>query len=262
MPTFDSEKRAPLDKEFYTNIFEYPIYKKPIASQNAIEELNAKLETELDNLYNLDVNNPKINLSETEFGYSSSHPMEHNKDSRGLHNMDGIFLHLFSNVNVHLEKYLYDLNIDLINQDFTIGKSWFNAQKPKTAIPIHNHLGACISGIYYIKLPKNDNPNLVFYRNDVSVYDSLWRNDRRISSEYNTGDVGAETFKLTPSEGDVIFFPSHLKHGVEPTGDDIRLVISFDIYAYSNMNPNLPTVIIRRELDDQLSKHMIDGGKK
>ena len=258
MPTFEYGERDALDENIYTRIFDYPIYRKPIANPQAITDLNSKLEVELHNIYQQDEANPNMQLSNSSgFGYSSSHPMEHNKDVRGLHNIETpLFLELFSNLNVHLEKYLYDLNIDLINQDFVIGKSWFNVQSAKTAIPIHDHTGGCISGIYYVKLPKNNNPNLSFYRNHLNVFDYLWRNDRRIEEEYNTGDVGVESVKIKPIEGDVVLFPSHLKHGVEPTGDDMRIVISFDIYAYSNMNPNLPVVIIKRHFDDQLPKHM------
>ena len=45
-------------------------------------------------------------------------------------------------------------------------------------------------------------------------------------------------------------WPSHLVHKVSGTTSDTRIVISYDVYAYSELNAAFPGIIIRNNYHD------------
>lgn len=94
---------------------------------------------------------------------------------------------------------------------FKIIESWFNVHTSDMYQEVHNHIPAFISGTYYIQFDKDKDNSLTFVSN-------------------NTDSVDLK--QLDVDEGDVILFPSTLRHMVnkakEPH-DNLRITNSFNI---------------------------------
>lgn len=87
---------------------------------------------------------------------------------------------------------------------------------------VHDHPNSLLSGVYYIKLPK-DSGGLFFHDPRVGA--------QRILPpylEFTPWTMPSVTYK--PSEGTMIIFPSWLPHGVESNlSNEDRISISFNI---------------------------------
>ena len=87
-----------------------------------------------------------------------------------------------------------------------------------------------MSGIYYVKVPKNSG-NVRFYDPRGCLIQAMREHDY-----YNNGY--AYHF-LEPQEDMVVFFPSWLEHDVEPNeSNQDRISIAFNVYAdFEKKNP-------------------------
>lgn len=82
----------------------------------------------------------------------------------------------------------------------------------------HNHPKTELSAVYYVSAPENCG-NLVLARTDSATYANL----------YNNVPNGRE-FSITPREGDLLLFPGHLWHWVEPnSSSEDRISFTFNI---------------------------------
>jgi uncharacterized protein (TIGR02466 family) len=88
----------------------------------------------------------------------------------------------------------------------------------------HVHPFCLMAGIYYIKLPK-DSGRLVF-ENPIQQHDFVMLPDTvKKFNSVNSGYWYAE-----PKEGDLIMFPSWLRHYVEPNNsNEDRISIAFNL---------------------------------
>ncbi len=119
-----------------------------------------------------------------------------------------------------------DLNIkDIV---IAITETWVNVNK-RGAMNVEHAHGDILSGVFYLKLPKDENKGSLYFRNKNVVpswdaYNLIGRGDRN--------EFTAEVVKMNPEEGQIIIFPSHVMHGVQPHfSDDDRISISFNITA-------------------------------
>ena len=101
---------------------------------------------------------------------------------------------------------------------------WININGYKDYNITHKHPGALISGVYYVKTPK-DCGNIIFEHPSES-FQSEWR---MIPSEYN--NYNSLTWWLPSEENSLYLFPSWLKHRVEPNlnKNQNRISISFNL---------------------------------
>ena len=112
----------------------------------------------------------------------------------------------------------YDYQIILLNL-------WFNVNRKHNFNHPHVHNSCNFSGIYYLNVPKNsgvlrfNNPDKIIQ--SLSFYEGPFHN-------YN-GSNNSQ-FVITPEEGLLVIFPSHLEHSVEPNqNDEPRVSIAFNI---------------------------------
>lgn len=109
---------------------------------------------------------------------------------------------------------------------------WVNINPPSSYNLRHTHPGSIFSGTYYIKVPKNSNSHLTFWR-DRSFTDCNMGLLKTKSSlipkpEYRSNH------NITPTEDSVIFFPSYLEHSVEENISlEDRISISFNTFIKS-----------------------------
>lgn len=94
--------------------------------------------------------------------------------------------------------------------------AWINYNEPLSRNVLHSHNSAHLSGVYYISA--NDTGNLRFL------------NPSNILGNCNFNAPYVRDFEFTPSDGDLIIWPSWVPHEVEPNlSEKPRINIAFDI---------------------------------
>ena len=134
-----------------------------------------------------------------------------------LHHIDGLeaiyrevgetFRRRFSEMALRYE----DLQINVI-------KSWPNVVKDRPT-PIHNHLDAHMSFVYYVNVPEEYAQPLNFSLGNSRAHpnDPYPNFLHRGVNEFS--QVTCPTFSLKPVEGNIVIFPSHALHGTPGTGN-------------------------------------------
>lgn len=102
---------------------------------------------------------------------------------------------------------------------------WININNFKDSNQLHFHPNSFLSGVYYVDFFKNGG-NIVFQNPAYDVMMSNWNLDDM--KEFNS--FNSACYKIVPNTGDLMLFPSWLKHKVEPnlTTKD-RVSISFNL---------------------------------
>ena len=104
--------------------------------------------------------------------------------------------------------------------------AWVNINYPNSYNILHSHPNSHLSGVMWIKSPKDcgvisfDNPNGHQTYTEINSYDQKFNDEYFIHHSY----------WLPPVEGRMIVFPSHLQHQVnENKSNEDRISISFNI---------------------------------
>ena len=86
---------------------------------------------------------------------------------------------------------------------------------------LHEHTGAFISGVYYVKVPK-DSGCLIL------------RDPRTIIKDEQSAEPDRH-MTILPEEGLLFLFPGYLEHMVTPSeSDESRISIAFNVYIYDD----------------------------
>lgn len=105
-----------------------------------------------------------------------------------------------------------------------ITNMWANITGPKNRHPIHIHPNSLLSGVVYLKTPKDCAP-LILHDPRPSA--------RIFEPEYENGNyLNMALYEHKPKAGDVLIWPSWLPHGIEKGYNDDsedRVVISFNV---------------------------------
>ena len=104
---------------------------------------------------------------------------------------------------------------------------WLNEMVTGSHQPMHTHYGATFSGSFYIDSPVGAN-DIWFTRAEVgSCFPFI-----QFAKEMHKGNAFNQSFST--ERGNIVMFPSHLKHEVPPGKfDGIRRSIAFDIVLQS-----------------------------
>jgi len=101
--------------------------------------------------------------------------------------------------------------------------SWSNRLKKQGYNITHIHPGGWVSGVMYLKMPKD-------IKNDEAGIEFSLHGD-----DYHIVDKNIPTKLYTPTVGDLLFFPSSLFHRTIPfESNEERVVIAFDLCSYNN----------------------------
>lgn len=109
---------------------------------------------------------------------------------------------------------------------------WYNINNKWTFNREHIHNGAFLSGVYYLKIPKNSG-RIVFVRSS-NEYDRMFHIQKELANK-NIGvdnpEINTEHW-FVPEPGLLLLFPGHVSHYVEQNQtedtDDERISISFN----------------------------------
>lgn len=108
---------------------------------------------------------------------------------------------------------------DDINLQIT--QSWLNYCKPGEYHHKHVHPNSLVSGVFYVKADKQ-NDKIMFYQDG---YQQL----QIIPSEWNV--FNSRSWWIEVNTGDLLLFPSHLTHSVEPVQNE-RISLSFNTFPF------------------------------
>ena len=101
--------------------------------------------------------------------------------------------------------------------------SWVNLNRKHDFNSSHRHPGSIFSGVYYIKVPKNS--GRIVFETPIAEHSLTIRSDQVEKHNYFTSDA----WKVTPTEGKLIIFPSWLRHSVEPNlSNQTRISLAFN----------------------------------
>ena len=136
--------------------------------------------------------------------------------------LNEVSLHpLIKEINTHSSKFAKEF---INNNEQVLSNMWINMSLYKDANKTHNHPGADISGVYYVKTP-DDCGNIVFEHPAESVLVYHLKEDSGELNEYNSPNRW-----MSAVENTLFLFPSWLKHHVEPNLNktEERVSISFN----------------------------------
>ena len=126
-----------------------------------------------------------------------------------------------------LKKSILKLSKEYLNkinhkfEDIQISSSWINILNKDQKIQNHDHSNSYISGVYYL----NKGSNIVFY----NPLDNLW--------SFKPDFIPNSKFNIEPKPNLLLIFPSFLRHSVNPSIEDDRYSIAFNIIPKGEFGP-------------------------
>lgn len=124
-------------------------------------------------------------------------------------------------LQAHLDQF-FRITFNTTNDvSLQITQSWLTRSQQGDSHHTHTHPNSVVSGVLYINLAPRDGIN--FYRNEDNIWYELIRQE---DSYYN-----ALRYFVQTSIGDIILFPSNIRHGVNQVTENIdRVSLSFNSF--------------------------------
>ena len=141
--------------------------------------------------------------------------------------LNDVSLHpLIKEINTHSSKFAKEF---INNNEQALNKMWINISLYKDTNKIHNHPGADISGVYYVKTP-DECGNIVFEHPAHNVFSYYLNQKGTIFEGFN--EYNSPTWWKPAVENTLYLFPGWLKHYVEPNLNktEERISISFNTH--------------------------------
>lgn len=168
-------------------------------------------------------NEYKDGMIEWMHGYAKNNESYHRSNHGGYQSPDqffqeetfGQYLNRISEIIfTSLEEYGNGIRVS--DHNLYLSNMWFNFNRKDNYNITHTHPGCIVSGVLYVHTPENCG--------EIVFIDPMAHNSSEIDENIS------ETY--TPVEGEMILFPAHLPHRVEPNySDDLRISVSFNICA-------------------------------
>ena len=109
----------------------------------------------------------------------------------------------------------YQMKLELVS-------SWANLHKKGDFAQVHAHYNSIISGVWYLTTTSKTGKLVV--HSDHKLFGNLLDFPKRVYNEFN-----GDNYSFTPRNGDLLIFPSTLKHSVTHNEVDIeRYSIAFN----------------------------------
>ncbi len=145
-----------------------------------------------------------------------------NKDVLGAEQMQQIR----AIIQQHLDHY-FSIVFNTSNKvSLRITQSWLTRTTKGQSHHTHTHPNSVVSGVLYINLAQRDGIN--FFRNEDSQWYELMRTE---DTYYN-----ASRYFIQTAIGEIILFPSNIRHGVHAVSDDIeRVSLSFNTFFHGEI---------------------------
>ena len=134
-------------------------------------------------------------------------------------------------------------NISQSNQKLVVTQCWLNKNPKGSKHHEHVHPNSIISGVFYFK----QDPKLPPIQFSKSIQSAMKLDPKK----YN--NLNSETFLLPCIDGELILFPSNLKHSVPINmGDEPRISMSFNTFSIDTLGSedSLTHLDIRRIINE------------
>ena len=120
----------------------------------------------------------------------------------------------------------YTKNISQSDQRLVVTQCWANKNPPGSKHHEHVHPNSILSGVFYLKQDKTLPP--------IQFSKSIQGAMKLDPKKYN--NLNSETFLLPCVDGELLLFPSNLKHSV-PTnmGKEARISLSFNTFSVDTL---------------------------
>ena len=120
----------------------------------------------------------------------------------------------------------YTKNISQSDQRLVITQCWANKNPPGSKHHEHTHPNSILSGVFYLRQDKTLPP--------IQFSKSMQHAMKLDPKKYN--NLNTETFLLPCTDGELLLFPSNLKHSV-PTnmGKEARISLSFNTFSVDTL---------------------------
>lgn len=121
----------------------------------------------------------------------------------------------------HLDEYFKTIYNTSNRVSLKITQSWLTLSRQGESHHAHTHPNSVASGVLYINLAKED--GISFHRNE----DNLWHELLPAQENY----FNAKRYFINTQVGDILLFPSHVRHGVREVVDPVeRVSLSFNSF--------------------------------
>ncbi len=213
-----SDAEEQLSNEIFT-LFPMPVYKTNIG-----RKLTKQEKDEFDVIIN---ENLEERNNETEFKKIST-------DKYLLNGTRKPLLAIQSFIEQHLKEFSTTvLGINENETSLDITQSWLNAYNANSFNPVHNHMNSIISGVFYInclKLPNNKADEIILHNYGHEVFGDI---ELSMSAQLQTM-FSTKHMHVPVVSGDLVLFPSSIKHSVEQnnTTDQIRISLAFNTFLF------------------------------
>lgn len=132
-----------------------------------------------------------------------------------------IFLNLKKEISLKISDYFSKIICTSNNIEPYITQSWINYTEKNQYHTRHNHPNSILSGVFYINCDEKFD-KIVFFKDK---YETI----KLEIEQWNLWNSDSWIFDVKP--GDIILFPSHLKHMVETTkSDKTRISLAFNVF--------------------------------
>ena len=168
-----------------------------------------------------DSENKFLNSQETRNGYEK----KYSKDNQILDKKEMALIKKF--IQIKLENYLELVYSPKNKIEIYITESWCNYSKKGNSHSAHLHCNSFLSGTLLIEELKED--SIIVWTNKIQ---------RNLFIETNNfNEFNSEELEIPFNKGDLIIFPSDLKHSVPVNNEDkLRLSLSFNSYIKGKIN--------------------------
>jgi len=143
---------------------------------------------------------------------------------------DAVLTQLHDDLQASLQEYFSSIINPASKVTPYITQSWINYTKPNGFHHKHAHSNSFISGVFYINADK-EKDKLFFYKKDKPMFKVKPR-------EWNV--FNSESWFFQVGTYDILLFPSHLEHMVEPTtSGEERVSLSFNTFLKGSVGEQL-----------------------
>jgi uncharacterized protein (TIGR02466 family) len=161
-----------------------------------------------------------------ELNYIKKIKLVENGTNKNFKSIDSYILQnkIFKNLKTFFEDSLktYDEEIFNTNQKVSITQSWVNFNPKGSTHHEHMHPNSIVSGVFYFQVDSTM-PPIVFNK-------TLNQNLKRQVNKFN--EFNSENFLLPINSGELILFPSSLRHSVPiNTTNKDRISLSFNTFV-------------------------------
>jgi len=122
-------------------------------------------------------------------------------------------------VDEHVQKYASYIGV---SKKLKCVHSWFNVYEKNSLMATHKHLPHHIAGVFYVELGNLGGE--FYFRNPGHDTDTLWLGQKYTETSF----VNESQHFVNIQEGMILLFRAGLAHGVNLTGDQRRISISFN----------------------------------